>query len=82
MCIFLIIFLPFPLTYPVTWGNMNYAGPILGLILVVTAMTWLLGARRYFRGPMVQIRVAGEAGQEDFTVFSRAEWLSDDILGS
>lgn len=79
-CIFLITFLPFPLTYPVNWGNMNYAGPIMGLILLATTAAWFLGARRFFRGPILQIRVAGEAGQEGFTVFSRAEWLNEDAI--
>lgn len=81
-CIFLMIFLPFPLTYPVTWENMNYAGPVLGLILVASTATWFCGAKRYFRGPILQIRVAGEAGQESFNVFSRAEWLSEDTVES
>lgn len=63
--------------YPVDWANMNYAGPVMGLILVVTTAAWSLGARHYFRGPILPVRVTGEAGQEGFNVFSRAEWLSE-----
>jgi len=74
VCLFLLIFLPVPLVYPVSWANMNFAGPVLGLILVMTSAIWFLGARKHFRGPIIQIRIAGEDGQEGFTVFSRADW--------
>jgi len=82
LCTFVIVFIPFPLVYPVNWGNMNYAGPVFGLILVITTATWFIGARHYFRGPVLQIRVAGEAGQGGGNVFSRAEWLNDDNVES
>jgi len=78
VCIFLLIFLPVPLEYPVSWANMNFAGPVLGLILIVMTVIWFLGVRKYFRGPIIQIRVAGEDGQEGFTVFGRADWLNED----
>ncbi|KAE8350881.1 amino acid transporter [Aspergillus coremiiformis] len=49
------IFLPFPPEVPVTATNMNYAGPVLGLVMVFACVDWLVRGRRKWTGPTVNI---------------------------
>ncbi|KAL8823872.1 MAG: hypothetical protein Q9191_005482 [Dirinaria sp. TL-2023a] len=51
----IIIFLPFPSTVPVTGSNMNYAGPIFGFVLLFAVSLWFLWARKRWAGPNVDI---------------------------
>ena len=51
----IMIFLPFPSTLPVTGTNMNYAGPIFGAILLLAITLWVLLARNRWPGPSVEI---------------------------
>jgi choline transport protein len=53
--VYVSIFLPFPPTQPVTWVNMNYAGPVLGAVLVFGAFDWFVRGRRHFHGPTVKV---------------------------
>ncbi|KAI9373493.1 amino acid/polyamine transporter I [Aspergillus egyptiacus] len=39
------IFLPFPPTLPVTAENMNYAGPVLGLVMLLACLDWVVRGR-------------------------------------
>ena len=52
--IYLIIFLPFPPLQPVTWENMNYAGPVMGVVLIFALLDWFLQGKRRFSGPTVK----------------------------
>lgn len=49
--IYVIIFLPFPPTLPATGANMNYAGPVLGAVLLFALGDWALNGRKRWTGP-------------------------------
>ncbi|KAG7004278.1 hypothetical protein G7Y79_00026g058620 [Physcia stellaris] len=53
--LWIMIFLPFPSTLPVTGSNMNYAGPIFGVVLLFAISLWVLLARKRWAGPNVAI---------------------------
>jgi amino acid transporter len=40
-----------PEAAPVTWGNLNYAGIAVGVVLLTATVWWWLSARRTFTGP-------------------------------
>ncbi|KAJ5915495.1 amino acid permease [Penicillium verhagenii] len=48
------IFLPFPATLPVTAENMNYAGPVLGFIMLFACVDWLVRGRHKWQGPTMR----------------------------
>ncbi|KAJ5385294.1 amino acid permease [Penicillium concentricum] len=48
------IFLPFPSTLPVTAENMNYAGPVLGFVMLFACGDWLVRGRHIWQGPTVK----------------------------
>lgn len=50
-----IVFLPFPSTIPVTAANMNYSGPIMGLVLLLALVLWFARARKHWQGPNVHV---------------------------
>lgn len=50
-----IIFLPFPSTVPVTAANMNYSGPIMGLVLLLAVVLWFARARKHWQGPNIDV---------------------------
>lgn len=43
----------FPSLYPVTKSNMNYTSAAIGIIMLVSFITWFTTARRIFSGPNV-----------------------------
>jgi amino acid transporter len=45
------IFLPFPATLPVTAENMNYAGPVLGFVMLFACVDWAVRGRHKWEGP-------------------------------
>lgn len=47
-CVFIMIWLPFPPFQPVTWVTMNYAGPIMGAVLVFAIADWCINGRKRF----------------------------------
>ncbi|KAK3718215.1 hypothetical protein LTR37_005330 [Vermiconidia calcicola] len=49
--VYVIMFLPFPPTLPVTAVNVNYAGPVLGAVLVFALVEWCVNGRRRWTGP-------------------------------
>lgn len=53
--VWMIIFLPFPSTLPVTAANMNYCGPVMGAVLVVAFGLWYVRARKHWEGPNLTI---------------------------
>jgi choline transport protein len=46
--VFIIIFLPFPPLLPVTGKNMNYAGPIMGGVILFAIADYVVGGRKRF----------------------------------
>ena len=49
--LFIIIWLPFPPYLPVTADNMNYAGPIFGVVLCAALVDWSLWGHKRFSVP-------------------------------
>ncbi|PWY86752.1 amino acid transporter [Aspergillus heteromorphus CBS 117.55] len=45
------IFLPFPSALPVTGENMNYAGPVLGFVMLFACGDWVVRGRHKWNGP-------------------------------
>ncbi|KAK4939256.1 hypothetical protein LTR10_020453 [Elasticomyces elasticus] len=63
-CIFMIIFMSFPSTKPITATNMNYSVVIVGGVFVFATCVWFLYARkRYQDSPLVHV---GEAQTASF----------------
>jgi choline transport protein len=49
--VFIIIWMPFPQVLPVTKDNMNYAGPLLGAVIVGALIDWVIGGHKRFQVP-------------------------------
>ena len=47
--IFVILWMPFPQILPVTGSNMNYAGPLLGAVILGALIDWMIGGRKRFK---------------------------------
>jgi choline transport protein len=47
--IFVILWMPFPQILPVTGSNMNYAGPLLGAVIVGALVDFMIGGRKRFQ---------------------------------
>lgn len=52
---YICIFLIFPPFQPVTAQNMNYAGVVLGGVLLLVAIRWFAGAQKFYNGPRVPL---------------------------
>jgi choline transport protein len=50
--IYAIIWIPFPITLPVTAQNMNYAGPIMLIIIIGALVDWSISGRKRFEVPV------------------------------
>jgi amino acid transporter len=55
--LFVSIIFMLPTIRPVTAINMNYAVAFLGLILLVAAIWWYAGGRRYYIGPLIEAEI-------------------------
>ncbi|OCK83721.1 amino acid transporter [Lepidopterella palustris CBS 459.81] len=53
--IFMIIWLPFPATQPVTGVSMNYAGPIMIFVLFLALVDWFISGHKRFQVPTGKI---------------------------
>jgi amino acid transporter len=51
---YFVIFLPFPATVPVSAENMNYAGPVLGFVLLFACVDWIVRGRHKWEGPKMR----------------------------
>lgn len=51
---YFVIFLPFPATIPVTGENMNYAGPVLGFVMLFAIGDWIFRGRHKWEGPTMR----------------------------
>ena len=49
--IFITIFLPFPAIVPVTGVNMNYAGPLMGAVILWALLDWVISGRKRWKAP-------------------------------
>lgn len=49
--VYIMIWLPFPNYLPVTASNMNYCGPVFGLIIVGVVTLWVIRGRTLWNGP-------------------------------
>lgn len=49
--LYAMIWLPFPTDLPATASNMNYCGPVFGMVLVATITLWFIRAQRGWDGP-------------------------------
>ncbi|KAF5657585.1 amino acid permease [Fusarium heterosporum] len=47
--LYVMVFLPFPSTLPVTAANMNYCGPLMLFVLVVVVVYWFASARKAWK---------------------------------
>ena len=50
--IFIIIWMPLPPILPATGSNMNYAGPLVGAIILFALMDWCFSGRKRFEVPV------------------------------
>ena len=50
--VFVITWMPFPTNLPVTASNMNYAGPLLGAVIIGALLDWIISGRKRFQMPV------------------------------
>jgi LPXTG-motif cell wall-anchored protein len=43
--------MPFPQLLPVTGSNMNYAGPLLGAVILGALLDWIISGHKRFQVP-------------------------------
>jgi hypothetical protein len=48
--VFMVITLCLPQVQPITINNMNYSPIALGIVLVLAFLSWMLSARKWFKG--------------------------------
>lgn len=53
-----------PTGYPIEWGNFNYAPIAVGLVMAFSMLWWVLDARKWFTGPIPNIRRVKEEAFE------------------
>lgn len=49
--IYILVFLPFPTILPVTAVNINYAGPLVGAVILIAIGDWYVTGKKRFRVP-------------------------------
>lgn len=47
--VFIIIWIPFPPILPVTGSTMNYAGPLVGLVIIAALLDWKISGHKRFQ---------------------------------
>jgi choline transport protein len=52
--LYVVIWMPFPTMLPVTGSNMNYAGPLLGAIIIAALLDWIISGHKRFKIPVPQ----------------------------
>ncbi|PVH88992.1 amino acid transporter [Cadophora sp. DSE1049] len=50
--LYILTFVPFPVMLPVTATTMNYAGPMMGAIIVIALGDWVISGRKRFEVPI------------------------------
>ena len=56
--VYILTFLPFPVELPVTATNMNYAGPLVGAIILMALGDWFVSGRKRFEVPVARTAAA------------------------
>ena len=51
-----------PVAYPVTKDTLNYTPVAVGGLFILVVLSWIAGARRWFKGPVTNLD--GEGGVE------------------
>jgi choline transport protein len=54
--IFIVIWMPMPSFLPVTKDNMNYAGPLIGAVILGALADWVISGRKRFQIPVARNR--------------------------
>jgi choline transport protein len=52
--LYVVIWMPFPTMLPVTGSNMNYAGPLLGTVIIGALVDWTFSGHKRFKVPVAQ----------------------------
>lgn len=50
--IYAITWMPFPAILPVTAGNFNYSGPLLGAVIIGAPIDWVISGHKRFKVPV------------------------------
>ncbi|KIW41525.1 uncharacterized protein PV06_07075 [Exophiala oligosperma] len=58
----LFVAVSLPTSIPVTAENMNYASPIAGMVLILSAILWFAWGRRVYDGPRISLEVLVGSG--------------------
>jgi choline transport protein len=53
--IFILVWLPFPPYMPVTALNMNYGGPVMGVVIIFALVDWFIWGRKRFSVPVDKV---------------------------
>lgn len=51
---FIVVWMPLPTVLPVSANDMNYAGPLLGAVILGALIDWCVSARSRFQVPVVK----------------------------
>jgi len=51
-----MIWMPFPTVLPVNSLNFNYAGPLVGVVIIGALLDWIISGRRRFQVPVVALQ--------------------------
>jgi predicted transporter len=62
--LFAAITFNFPTSYPVTHESMNYTSAAIGIIALISAVTWVMMGRKHFTGPQAMSVLNGHEGEE------------------
>jgi choline transport protein len=49
---YVVTWMPFPQELPITAANFNYAGPVLGVILILACIDYAVSGRHRFQVPL------------------------------
>ena len=55
-CIYLVTFLCFPLTQPVTVGTFNWASAVFVVVALISLVYYMLEGRKVYKGPSAYVR--------------------------
>ncbi|KAJ5095107.1 amino acid permease [Penicillium argentinense] len=59
---YFVVLLPFPAKVPVTAENMNYAGPVLGFVMLFGCGDWIARGRYKWEGPTMRADISARNG--------------------
>ncbi len=81
--IFTSVTFNFPTLAPVTSGNMNYTSAAIGIIALISVVTWITTGRKNFTGPQVEegrvVEILGEERLGEVRQVSEDEEGTDEI---